>query len=202
MILSAQSIRAARVIMPCYEARRAHGLTFGLGPASYDVRIAEALLLPPGGFVLASTMERFSMPLDVAGSVRDKSTWARRGLAVQNTWIDPGWSGYLTLELSNHHQALPPPSRWLRRARAKWLDDMQSKTITLIPGMPIAQIVFERLDQPTELPYRGKYQNQQAGPVASRVTEPLDKLDKLDMLPGVFRPTSSGGLSAFDGEEL
>lgn len=167
-ILSAQSIRAARPLAPLVEAQMAFGLTFGLGPASYDVRIAEVIVLPPGGFALASTMERFKMPDDIAASVKDKSTWARRGLAVQNTWIDPGWEGYLTLELSNHH---PMPVRpfWQRNIDA-WEELVAARTLTITAGMPIAQIVFERLDQPTELPYRGKYQHQQMGPVQPRET--------------------------------
>lgn len=199
MILSAQSIRAVRPLMPLVEASVAHGLTFGLGPASYDVRIAEALVLPPGGFALASTMERFDMPHNIAGSVKDKSTWARRGLAVQNTWIDPGWAGFLTLELSNHHQVLQPPSRWCRRAREEWRRDMVGKTLVIAAGCPIAQIVFERLDQPTELPYKGKYQHQQMGPVKPRISteeaaaEVKRILDKAE--PDDFRPMP------FDGEE-
>jgi hypothetical protein len=86
---------------------------------------------------------------DLAGTVRDKSTWARLGLAVQNTHLDPGWPGWLTLELSNHSDV----------------------TIEIARGEPIAQIVFEMLDQPTEQPYRGKYYDQARGPQPARHEE-------------------------------
>jgi dCTP deaminase len=151
--LSAQSIRvrclecAPPLITPFVERSVSPGgRSFGLGPASYDVRIDQDVIIPPHGFMLASTVEYFHMPNDLAGTVRDKSTWARVGLAVQNTHLDPGWPGYLTLELSNHSDA----------------------EIRIARGEPIAQIVFEMLDQPTELPYRGKYYNQERGPQSAR----------------------------------
>jgi dCTP deaminase len=143
MILSAQSIRARGIFTPFFERTKAYGMTYGLGPAGYDVRIAETVLIEPHGAVLASTVERFEMPNDLLGRVADKSTWARRFIAVQNTIIEPGWCGYLTLELSNHGSAPVP----------------------IFGGSPIAQIILELLDQPTEAPYAGKYQNQKAGAV-------------------------------------
>ena len=146
MILSAQSIRKRGIFTPFCERTKAMGMTYGLGPAGYDVRIAETITLPPGGAVLASTLEHFDMPRDVLGKVADKSTWARKFLAVQNTIIEPGWRGYLTLELSNHSI---------------------NETLHLLPGMPIAQIILHLLDQPTENPYEGKYQDQRAGAVAA-----------------------------------
>ena len=79
--------------------------------------------------------------------MHDKSSWARRGIAVQNTLFDPGWSGYATLELSNHGQEI----------------------VTITAGDPIAQIVFHMLDQATEQPYQGKYQDQEAGPQPARL---------------------------------
>lgn len=121
-------------------------MTFGLGPAGYDVRIAEGMTVAAGQFVLASTVERFDMPNDVLSQVCDKSTWARRGMVVQNTIIEPGWRGYLTLELTNHSGGL----------------------IDIRAGDPIAQIIFFRLEAPTELPYSGKYQDQQSGPQPAR----------------------------------
>jgi dCTP deaminase len=144
--LPAQTIRYLcehiKLIDPFFERTVHHGATFGLGPAGYDVRIAEDVALRPGEFSLASTIERFVMPDDLVAIVHDKSSWARRGLAVQNTVIEPGWCGYLTLELTNHSMDF----------------------INLKSGDPIAQIIFHRLENPTELPYRGKYQNQPAGP--------------------------------------
>ena len=141
-VLSAQSIRKFGIFTPFSERAELNGMTFGLGPAGYDVRIAEAAVVPPGAFMLVATLEHFSMPTNLIGFVHDKSTLARQGLALQNTVVEPGWRGFLTLELSNHGNA----------------------TIMLCAGSPIAQVVFQFLDQPTELPYRGKYQDQAFGP--------------------------------------
>jgi dCTP deaminase len=146
-VLSAQTLRRVKPIKPFMERTAAHGMTFGLSACGYDVRIAENFVAWPSSFNLASTIEQFEMPDDCCAMVMDKSTWARRGICVQNTIIEPGWNGYLTLEITNHH--------W-------W-------PVRLIAGMPIAQIVFHKLDEPTEMPYRGKYQNQAAGPQAARL---------------------------------
>lgn len=62
----------------------------GVGPAGYDVRIDQAVTLRPGDFALAATMEHFNMHTDLLAIVHDKSTWVRRGLACQNTVIEPG----------------------------------------------------------------------------------------------------------------
>ena len=77
------------------------------------------------------------------GRVHDKSTWARQGLSVQNTVIEPGWRGYLTIEIALH------------------LDDI----LIVSEGTAIAQIIFEFLNEETDQPYEGKYQNQPAIPV-------------------------------------
>jgi dCTP deaminase len=143
-VLSGQSIRRREIFTPFHERTRAHGMTFGLGPAGYDVRIRESVTIPPGGAVLASTLEHFDMPNDVLGQVADKSTWARMFLAVQNTIIEPGWRGYLTVELSNHSQ----------------------RAIRIEEGTPIAQIILHKLDEPAERPYNGRYQDQKAGVTA------------------------------------
>jgi dCTP deaminase len=146
VILPAQAIRLAHLIEPFHERTVAFGMTFGLGPAGYDVRIAEDITLWPKGFRLASTIERFEVPSDLTFKVEDKSTWARRGLQVFNTTGEPGWYGFLTLELVNH----------------SW------RFIRLIAGMPIAQICFHRLERPTSQPYAGRYQDQEAGPQPAR----------------------------------
>lgn len=132
------------------------GVSFGLSAAGYDVSVEfdQCGLIPevwlePGEFLLASTIEKFHMPDDIVGIVHDKSTWARRGIAVQNTVIEPGWSGWLTLEITNHGP----------------------RTVKLMRGMGIAQVVFHLLDQPTELPYKGKYQAQRRGPVEAKNDE-------------------------------
>jgi dCTP deaminase len=153
VILSAQSIRTRCVswtpplLAPFVERSVSPGgRSFGLSAASYDVRVDQDVIIAPHGFVLASTVERFNMHDDLTGTVRDKSSWARIGLAVQNTHLDPGWCGYVTLELSNHSDT----------------------EIRIARDEPIAPIVFELLDQPTEMPYAGKYQNQERGPQSAR----------------------------------
>lgn len=153
MILSAQTIRERRILSPFIERERFMGTSAGLSPAGYDLRLvladdAEEHWLAPGEFLLAATLEKFTMPGDLLGLVHDKSTWARRGLSVFNTVIEPGWRGWLTLELVNHGQ----------------------NTIHLHRGQGIAQVVFHLLDAPTELPYPedGKYMDQPYGPVGPR----------------------------------
>lgn len=142
MILSGESIRARNIFSPFSERTKHAGMTFGIGPAGYDVRIDQAIILKPKGFSLASTVEHFRMPTDLLGIVHDKSTWARLGLTVQNTVIEPGWEGWLTLELTNHSE----------------------NVIMLEQGMPIAQIIFHQMDRPASVAYDGKYQNQPRGP--------------------------------------
>lgn len=148
MIASAQTLRQLRPLTPFVERTRHNGVTHGLSSAGYDVRIREAVTIGPGEFKLASTLEYFDMPTNLLGIVHDKSTWGRRGLAVQNTVIEPGWRGFLTIELSNHNST---HSSW-------W---WWSKDAIHIPeGTAIAQIVFHILDKPTIKPYEGKYQDQ------------------------------------------
>lgn len=140
-ILSAQSIRNRKIITPFHERSVYQGFSFGLSPAGYDIRIAESVYLDPGTSGLGWSLEHFDMPNDLLGRVCDKSSWARRFLAVQTTLIEPGWRGFLTLELSNHG----------------------TRGLQIDAGMPIAQIIFDVLDEPTEAPYRGKYQDQEPG---------------------------------------
>lgn len=153
MIASAQTLRKYKPITPFCERTIFEGFTFGLGPAGYDIRIAEDINIEPGGFMLASSMEEFWMPKDLLGVVHDKSTWARLGLCVQNTVIEPGWRGHLTLELTNHKK----PSN-------DFEDSMELYNHIIVKaGTPICQVVFHLLDYPTEQPYKGKYQDQRAG---------------------------------------
>ncbi len=131
------------MVYPYSERELFHGMSYGLGPASYDFRIDQDLTIPSGGFKLCSTVERVRIPNFIAARVCDKSSWARLGLVVQNTHFDPGFQGYPTIELTNHSK----------------------KTIKIKCGMPICQFVFEYLDYPTQKPYRGKYNYQPAKPV-------------------------------------
>lgn len=149
---------AALPMLDPFEARTVHpvaGTSYGLGPCTYDLRVRDAVVLAPGAFALASTLERFAMPLDVCATVMDKSSLIRGGLAVHNTHIDPGWQGWLTLELKNVWDP----------------DQAGARTIYLDAGYPVAQVKFERLDQRTSQPYAGKYQNQPDRPVEAIAEE-------------------------------
>nr|NLD41086.1 dCTP deaminase [Actinomycetales bacterium] len=117
-----------------------------------DVGPEEPFVLHPGEFVLGSTYERVSLPDDVAARLEGKSSLGRLGLLTHSTagFVDPGFSGHVTLELSNT-ATLP---------------------ILLWPGMKVGQLCFFRLSSPSERPYGSgatgsRYQGQR-GPTASR----------------------------------
>ncbi len=128
-------------------------------PASLDLRIqpmivdltlpdseieVESIELWPGRAVLATTVERVCLPADVAGAVYLKSSWARRGLDhALAGWIDPGFTGELTLELHAH------------------------RPLIIMPGDRVVQLVLYQLGQATTRPYQGRYQNQ-SGPTRAR----------------------------------
>lgn len=99
------------------------------------------MLYPFRRFRIASTFEYFQMPNNLVAIVHDKSTWARRGLSVFNTVIEPGWRGWLTLELVYH--------RW--------------RPLKIPAGAGIAQVLFHELREPAS--YGGKYQDQPNRPV-------------------------------------
>lgn len=164
---------------------KAHGTSYGLGEAGYDIRIKqEVKFIPPdpmrlaelshdgqksytdeyyqvlireafhgytlvdgkktlGRMVLASTIEEFDMSASLVGVVHDKSTWARQGLSVFNTVIEPGWKGFLTLELVFHG----------------------NKEVVIPAGAGIAQVIFTSLVH--DASYKGKYQHQANMPVPS-----------------------------------
>ena len=112
----------------------------------------EPFILHPGEFVLASTYEVITLPDDVAGRLEGKSSLGRLGLLTHSTagWIDPGFSGHVTLELSN----------------------VATLPIKLWPGMKIGQLCLFRTSSPVEHPYGSsaygsRYQDQR-GPTPSR----------------------------------
>ena len=112
----------------------------------------DAFVLHPGEFVLGSTFEVISLPDDVAGRLEGKSSLGRLGLLTHSTagFIDPGFSGHVTLELSN----------------------MANLPIRLWPGMKVGQLCLFRLSSPAEHPYGSpvygsRYQDQR-GPPPSR----------------------------------
>jgi dCTP deaminase len=139
MVLSAQTIRALKLVSPLREPHTdPHGNSAGLSACGYDLTLAKDITIAPGAFVLVSTAEHFSLPDNVVGIVHDKSSLVRRGLVVQNTVAEPAWQGHLTVEFTNHGEEF----------------------IAFIAGAAICQVVFHFLDEPTCLPYRGKYQDQ------------------------------------------
>ena len=97
-----------------------------------------------GRFALASAIEEFQMPSNLVGVVHDKSTWARKGLSVFNTVIEPGWKGFLTLELVFHGYG----------------------ELTIPAGAGIAQVLFHQTILPAQ--YEGKYQDQADKPVQAK----------------------------------
>lgn len=145
-----------------------NGVSYGLGEAGYDIRVKQTVIfkkrglgyntrrtaaitwlegdkqlnkINAGRFILASTIEEFDIPNNLMGIVHDKSTWARKSLSVFNTVIEPGWKGFLTLELVY-----------------KGEDDL-----IIEAGSGIAQVVFHELSEPAR--YTGKYQNQENKPI-------------------------------------
>ena len=109
-------------------------------------------ILHPGEFVLGSTLERVRLPDDLVARLEGKSSLGRLGLLIHSTagFIDPGWDGHVTLELSN----------------------VANLPITIYRGMKIGQVSFVQLSEPAENPYGSgglgsKYQGQQ-GPTPSR----------------------------------
>jgi len=118
-------------------------------------------ILHPGEFVLGSTYELITLPDDIAARLEGKSSLGRLGLLTHSTagFIDPGFSGHVTLELSN----------------------VATLPIKLWPGMKIGQLCFFRLSSPAEKPYgsseySSRYQGQR-GPTASRSFQNFHRTD-------------------------
>ncbi|QBF44945.1 dCTP deaminase [Janibacter limosus] len=117
-----------------------------------EVEPDEGFVLHPGEFVLGSTLETVTLPDDLAARVEGKSSLGRLGLLTHATagFVDPGFSGHVTLELSN----------------------VATLPIRLWPGMKIGQLCFFRLSSPAEHPYGsaayGSHYQGQRGPTASR----------------------------------
>lgn len=158
--------RKQPMLDPYVEVKSSTGLTFGPSSFGYDIRLGNIfikydrnnqcvdpkdvsqvgyfevnstvpVILDPGDFVLGHSLEKFTMPHTVTGFVKDKSTYARCGIAIQNTVIEAGWEGILTIEISNHNCC----------------------PVKLYPGEGIAQVIFHEGKYPSAA-YKGKYQNQ------------------------------------------
>ena len=116
-------------------------------------------ILHPGEFVLGSTLERIVLPDDLVARLEGKSSLGRLGLLIHSTagFIDPGWDGHVTLELSN----------------------VANLPITIYHGMKIGQVSFVQLSEPAEKPYGSgelgsKYQGQM-GPTPSRYWQNFER---------------------------
>ena len=177
MIINGASLIRAAPILGMVPLKINGELTsYGLGEAGYDIRIKQQIefsrqkryispmrvgsaddnnqivrLFEQGRFILASSVEEFNMPINLVGEVKDKSTWARQGLSVFNTVIEPGWKGFLTLELVYHGT-----------------DDL------IIPaGSGIAQVLFYPTSDTAQ--YSGKYNNQANHPVPAIASAELKR---------------------------
>ncbi|HEY8543798.1 MAG TPA: dCTP deaminase [Acidimicrobiales bacterium] len=122
----------------------------------------DVFILHPGEFVLGSTYEKVGVPDDLVARIEGKSSLGRLGLLIHSTagFIDAGFSGHITLELSN----------------------VANLPITLYPGMKIGQISFLQMTSPAERPYGSaavgsKYQGQR-GPTPSRYWENFTDADR------------------------
>jgi dCTP deaminase len=117
-----------------------------------EVEEGVPFILHPGEFVLGSTLERIRLPDDLVARLEGKSSLGRLGLLIHSTagFIDPGWDGHVTLELSN----------------------VANLPITIYHGMKIGQLSFVQMSEPAQTPYGAgalgsKYQGQR-GPTPSR----------------------------------
>lgn len=170
-VLSDSQIRKEVKIKPFEAAQKRPGkVSFGVSSYGYDVRVgrhfkiftnvnsavidpknflptsfvdieADECIIPPNSFALAETVEVFDMPRDVLGICVGKSTYARCGIIVNVTPIEPEWRGKITIEISN---TTPLPAK-------------------IYANEGIAQIIFLRADQICEISYAdkaGKYQDQ------------------------------------------
>lgn len=159
MILPAQTIRRLKILTPCAERTRLNGVTFGLGPASYDLRIANDIRLWPGHSVLVDAIEHFNMPNDVQGKLYMKSTWARMHIRQAGTLIDPGWRGVLRLEIDMMSGI--DEYTWISgQYPVRNPGYAAMNPLTIPAGTGVVMVEFSRLEEPTEQPYKGKYQNQ------------------------------------------
>jgi dCTP deaminase len=133
-----------------------------------ETQDSEPFILHPGEFVLGSTLERVTLPDDLVARLEGKSSLGRLGLLIHSTagFIDPGWDGHVTLELSN----------------------VANLPITIYVGMKIGQVSFVQLSEPAEEPYGSaalgsKYQGQ-AGPTPSRYWKNFSAEQKGGVGPG------------------
>jgi len=150
MILSSETIRAMNIIENAEPAGRQSGMSYGPSVCGYDIRadiredqdLGCGVWLEPGQGILLGTRERMNIPALVVGFVKDKSTWARRGLCNSQGVAEPGWRGHLSVFVCNHG----------------------AEPLLIMDGDPIAQVIFQWLDKLPDVGYTGKYQDQGSGP--------------------------------------
>lgn len=155
--LSTDFLRLENINRPSVELKRAEKI------AERDAYTKRVVLLPgeffylhPGEFVLGSTLEYFKFPDDLAGRIEGRSSWGRLGLLVHATagFVDPGFPGALTFELSNAGR-LP---------------------IQLKPGLRLGQVCFFEMSKPSLIPYwskeRAKYRGATGVQVSQAHTDP------------------------------
>ena len=124
-----------------------------------EIDAERPFILHPGEFVLGSTLERVGLPDDLVARLEGRSSLGRLGLLIHSTagYVDPGWDGNLTLELSN----------------------VANLPITLYYGMKIGQISFERMSSPVEIAYGderiGSRYRGQRDPTASRYHQDFER---------------------------
>lgn len=150
-------------------------ISYGLGPYGYDLRLdrtyrrpvaavsvldphqveeadfetlsEEVIVIPPGHFILGRSLEYFRMPKKILGLVFGKSTYARCGVLVNVTPLEPEWTGFLTISIAN----------------------CGARPAAVHPGQGIAQVIFIESSDPPVLSYRelnGKYNGQDEVTVA------------------------------------
>lgn len=138
-VLSAQTIDRLGLVNQLLPSYKAFGMSAGLTCCGVDLTLGKDIIIPPKTQVNSFVNEKIRLPYNIRGKVENKSTLARMGIdASSTTNVEPGWCGFLTLEIYN---------------RTWWFKKFKK-------GTPICQVVFEFLDKPTIIPYKGKYQNQ------------------------------------------
>jgi len=165
-----EQVEKFKLIEPFIPKSERNGvISYGLGPYGYDVRLdrrykkikdnlkiidphnikeefyetlnKEKIVMSPGSCILGKSLEYFKMPQKVLGIVYGKSTYARAGILVNVTPLEPEWSGFLTISISN----------------------VSKNTVVLYAGQGIAQVIFFESDTPPFFSYKdlnGKYDEQ------------------------------------------
>lgn len=201
MIVNDIDLLMAKPIKNMADSKQTYrGASHGLTEAGYDIRIKQEVRFRPhplhmgmisnsvsdenkivtnvGRFVLASAIEEFQMPTDLVGIVHDKSTWARHGLSVFNTVIEPGWAGFLTLELVYHGQ----------------------EELIIPAGAGIAQVLFYNTTRFAE--YKGKFANQPNRPIGPRASAgthcSVCGLGQFHSPGGITCPNGHGGANSIE----